>query len=181
MEYQLNTSNPGKLKEFQQFFALHGHTVKATCIDLKEIDADPITVVTHKASQLAEGIIVEDTTLDIEGETVGIHVRWLLDHLSNYIGRQASWIVLMAYRSKDQVFIFKGELKGKIVSPQGTDGFGFDPVFMPEGSNQTLAELKDPRINARAAAVEALLANQLFSIRPVMKHWTGPWQQHPLP
>ena len=56
---------------------------------MREIVADPLSVVIHKASQLGEYVIVEDTSLDIEGEQVGINVKWMLDSLTNCIGKKA--------------------------------------------------------------------------------------------
>ena len=84
--WKLNTSNPGKLLEFQRLFAKHNVHLDSTSIDLKEVDSDPITVITHKASQLDEFTLTEDTSLAIEGAEVGVNVRWLLQHLQTYIG-----------------------------------------------------------------------------------------------
>ena len=51
-QWKLNTSNLNKYEEFKRFFIEHGCSLEATHIDLKEIDADPVTVAAHKASQL---------------------------------------------------------------------------------------------------------------------------------
>lgn len=175
--WKLNTSNLGKFEEFKRLFATHGTKLETSHIDLEEIDADPIKVVAHKASQLDENILVEDTSLDIEGASVGINIRWLLDHLTEYAGRKAEWTVLLAFRQDDQVYIYKGTISGTIVLPRGTMGFGFDPVFLPDGSNQTLAESKPDAINARAKAVESLLQGNVYTKHPMIKNWDGPWQK----
>lgn len=177
-QWKLNTSNLGKLEEFKRLFAQYGSILKASHVDLKEIDADPLTVVAHKASQLGDNILIEDTSLDIEGTSIGIHVRWLLDHLPEYVGRSAEWIVLLAYRVKDQVMIYRGSVWGTIVEPQGTRGFGFDPVFLPQGSKETLAQAKPDCFNARAKAVEALMKEDIYRMHPVIENWNGPWQQN---
>jgi XTP/dITP diphosphohydrolase len=109
---------------------------------------------------------------------VGIHVRWLLDHLPDYVGHSAKWIVLLAYRVKDKVMIYQGCVSGKIVEPQGTSGFGFDPVFLPQGSKETLAQSKPDCFNARAKAVEALMKGEIYLMHPVIENWNGPWQQN---
>lgn len=36
---------------------------------------------------------------------------------------------------------FEGSIKGKIVSPRGDSGFGWDPIFQPDGSKETFAEI----------------------------------------
>lgn len=174
--WKLNTSNPGKFEEFKRLFAQYGSNLEALHFDLKEIDADPIQVVAHKASQLGEGIIVEDTSLDVEGASIGVNIRWLLDHLSEYAGHKAKWTVLLAFRQGDEILIYKGSVLGTIVLPRGNAGFGFDPVFLPEGSTQTLAESKPDIFNARAKAVEALIKGTIYAKHPLIKDWKGSWQ-----
>ena len=75
----LNTSNVGKFKEFERMFKEFGFELKTTSKDLKEIIASPYQVVAHKATSLGEGIIAEDTSLEIEGmEEEGINIKWIL-------------------------------------------------------------------------------------------------------
>jgi len=176
--WKLNTSNPGKFEEFKRLFAKYGSILETSHIDLKEIDADPIKVVAHKASRLGENIIVEDTSLEIEGASVGINIRWLLDHLTEYAGRKAEWTVLLAFRQDNQIYIYKGRVSGEIVLPRGTTGFGFDPVFLPNGSTKTLAEFKPDLLNARAKAVESLLKGNVWMKHPIIENWEGPWQKN---
>lgn len=175
--WKLNTSNPGKFEEFKRLFTQNGSDLEASNFDLEEIDADPIQVVAHKASQLAENIVVEDTSLDIEGASVGFNIRWLLDHLSEYKGRKAEWVVLLAVRQGNEVYIYKGSLAGTIVLPRGNGGFGFDPVFLPDGATKTLAESKPDMFNARAKAVVALIKGEIYSKHPLIEKWEGPWQK----
>jgi len=177
LHWKLNTSNLGKFEEFKRLFALHDYTLETTHVDLKEIDADPLSVIAHKVSQLEENTLVDDTSLEVDEAAIGIHVRWLLDHLPEYVGHKALWNVLLAFRKNDQVFIYKGSIAGMIVEPKGTSGFGFDPVFLPDGSTKTLAQSKPDHFNARAKAVEAFVNNELWKTCPVIKLWTGPWQK----
>ncbi|MBS0625785.1 MAG: non-canonical purine NTP pyrophosphatase [Verrucomicrobia bacterium] len=174
--WAINTSNPGKLKEFERLFAKYNVLISATKFDLDEIKADPITVAVHKASQLGDNVLIEDTSLDVEGADVGINVRWLLDNLADFEGKRAVWRVLLAYQRNDQIFVYEGEICGTIVKPRGVDGFGFDPVFLPDGSEYTLAQAKPDETNARAKAVEALLTGEPVAIQPPIKEWTGSWQ-----
>lgn len=175
--WKLNTSNLGKLSEYRSFFAKHGLELNATTTDIAEIEADHLTVTVHKASQFSdEEVLVEDTSLEIENASIGINIRWLLDHLLEYEGHRAHWTVYLAYRKNDLVYVFSGVIHGTIVSPKGTEGYGFDPYFVPDGAILTLAENKEDRFNARFHAVEALFANQPFAVRPAIDNWTGPWQ-----
>jgi XTP/dITP diphosphohydrolase len=175
-KWKLNTSHLGKFEEYKHLFANHGIILDASHIDLPEIDSEPINVVVHKASQLEDHILVDDTSLEVEGASVGIHVRWLLEHLPNYVGHQALWTTLLAYRESHKVHIYRGSIPGKIVEPQGTAGFGFDSVFLPDGSPATLAQYKPDHFNARAKAVEAFVKDVLWTIRPIIEEWKGPWQ-----
>ncbi|MFI5344657.1 MAG: non-canonical purine NTP pyrophosphatase [Chlamydiales bacterium] len=174
--WKMNTSNAGKLEEYKQLFAKHGFDLSASTMDIREIDADPLLVVVHKASQMNEMVLIDDTALHIEGEEIGIHIRWLLSHLANYIGKSAEWIVFLAYRKENKVHIYQGMVKGKIVPPQGEGGFGFDAMFLPNGSEKTLAQGKPDEINARAMAVQALIKNEPIAILPTMNQWEGAWQ-----
>lgn len=174
--WRLNTSNQGKLHEFEHLFAQYGALISATTFDLREIQADPMTVAIHKASQLGDGILIEDTSLDIEGADVGINVKWLLENLSKLEGRKALWRVLLAYQKDHLIHVYEGTISGTIVRPRGHHGFGFDPVFLPDDSNHTLAESKPDIVNARAKAVEALLTGIPTRISSPILHWDGDWQ-----
>ena len=174
--FALNTSNKGKLAEFQRLFSKQGEALTATEIDLKEIKADPVSVAVHKASQVEERVLVDDTSLDVEGAEVGIDVRWMLNHLEAFAGRKAHWRVLLAYREGDWVFVYEGVVDGTIVPQRGKEGFGFDAVFLPEGAEATLAQDKPDAVNARAKAVEALLYGEPIAKRPRIVDWAGDWQ-----
>ena len=59
--------------------------------------------------------------------------------------------------------VFHGECQGTIAAGErGTGGFGFDPIFVPEGATKTFAEMtvtEKNRYSHRARAVAALLAH----------------------
>lgn len=61
----------------------------------------------------------------------------------NITDRSARFVcTIVAYSPEGQESVFTGEFKGTIAKiPQGQLGFGYDPVFVPEGQTQTLAEL----------------------------------------
>lgn len=175
--WKINTSNLGKFEEFKRLFSQNGELLEVTHFDLEEIDADPVTVVAHKASQLGENVIVEDTSLEIENASIGVNIRWLLGHLSDFVGHKAEWVVLLAYREVNHIYIYKGSISGIIVEPRGTQGFGFDPYFLPDGAIKTLGESKPDSHSARAKAVKALLTGKTWTIHPVIDKWEGQWQK----
>eukprot|EP01001_Neometanema_parovale_P008302 NODE_4584_length_1043_cov_167.586957_g4381_i0.p1 GENE.NODE_4584_length_1043_cov_167.586957_g4381_i0~~NODE_4584_length_1043_cov_167.586957_g4381_i0.p1 ORF type:complete len:223 (+),score=49.03 NODE_4584_length_1043_cov_167.586957_g4381_i0:92-760(+) len=173
---KLNTSNQNKFKEFQRMFAGHGITLESTHKDLPEIDAEPELVIAHKATQCGDNVLCEDTSLDVEGADVGVSVRWLMDKLTDFAGKKATWRVLLGVKKGDYVELYEGVIHGTIVQPRGDSKFGFDPIFQPIGSNKTLAEEKPDVHNARAQAVANLAKNNLHSKQPAIYEWSGKWQ-----
>lgn len=177
----INTSNPDKRLEFSRLFEAMGVPITFTAKDLDEIDADHTSVVRHKASRfhgLDRVVIVEDTRLDVEGGDIGIKVRWKLSELPRLIGLRAHWVSLIAYRQSDRVVVAEGSVHGLISPPRGSMGFGFDPVFLPDGRSLTLGEAKPDEVNARALAAHSLIAGAV-ALYPPLDHWDGEWQKHP--
>lgn len=77
--------------------------------------------------------------------------------------RNAKFVAsVVVYTPAGEEWVFTGEMKGTIASkPAGLHGFGYDPVFIPEGQTQTLAELGTGYKNQhshRTQAVKQLLA-----------------------
>lgn len=172
----LNTSNGGKQKEFSSLFQKYGESLTFQTNDLREIKADPLTVIAHKASQVGENILVEDTSFHIAGEEIGVSIRYFLSELDKFIGKNALWQVLLAYREGEKVYIFEGRLEGTIVTKKGDLGFGFDPFFLPKGAHRTLAEEKPDCFNARSLAVDAFFRQETVAIMQPIFKWEGPWQ-----
>jgi XTP/dITP diphosphohydrolase len=55
---------------------------------------------------------------------------------------RAKFICVINYKTETEDEIFIGETKGEIIDePRGTNGFGYDPLFKPDGFNSTYAEL----------------------------------------
>ena len=66
---------------------------------------------------------------------------------------------LVVYTPAGEEWIFNGELKGTIgKAPAGQHGFGYDPVFIPEGETKTLAELGAGYKNKNSHRARATLA-----------------------
>jgi XTP/dITP diphosphohydrolase len=75
--------------------------------------------------------------------------------------RSAHFEAVVAYCEKGgEPQIFKGRVDGEIAGePRGENGFGYDPIFIPEGEKRTFAEMKTQEKNQfshRARALEKL-------------------------
>lgn len=171
LSLKLNTSSRDKLKEFKRLGLAE---LECYSVDLPEPNASPLEVIASKATQVGEMIIVEDTSLDIDGVDIGVNIKWLIDSLGQHIGRKAVFRVLLGVQRNGCIEVYAGEVQGIIVLPKG-QGFGFDPYFLPDGSERTLGEEKPDRFNARALAVTNFLnENPSDLLEPL--HWDGEWQ-----
>lgn len=88
------------------------------------------------------------------------NIVFLLDQLEGVNNRRANFVTVIALVRAGEVFLFEGKVFGNITNRrQGTGGFGYDPVFVPDGFTETFAELGDEvknRISHRAVAVGKL-------------------------
>lgn len=80
----------------------------------------------------------------------------LLKNMQNAISREASFVTVICLILHGEVHYFEGELKGSIgMEQRGKSGFGYDPIFIPQDSLLTLAELdleEKNKISHRALA-----------------------------
>jgi len=88
------------------------------------------------------------------------NVEKLLRELSGKTDRKAHFRTVIALIWNGNEYLFEGIVKGHITeSPRGASGFGYDPVFMPDGRQETFAEMSEQAKNAishRAKAVHKL-------------------------
>ncbi|MCI4668911.1 MAG: RdgB/HAM1 family non-canonical purine NTP pyrophosphatase [Bacteroidia bacterium] len=70
------------------------------------------------------------------------NVEKLLQEMEGKENRDACFRTVIAFYDGEQTRFFEGEIKGKItIEPRGQAGFGYDPVFQPEESEETFAEM----------------------------------------
>lgn len=84
----------------------------------------------------------------------------LLEALKYATNRNACFITVICLIFEGHTYYFEGRMDGRIISEQrGEKGFGYDPVFCPDGSDRTLAEMsmeEKNRISHRAKAFDAM-------------------------
>lgn len=84
----------------------------------------------------------------------------LLGKLEGIEDRRARFVTVLAYMHDGDTEYFEGEVRGKIIDElRGKEGFGYDPVFVPEGESQAFGELSAEKKNSmshRANAIKKL-------------------------
>src|SRR5690606_8947025 len=72
------------------------------------------------------------------------NIDLLLKNLKGIQNRRASFrTIITLIGIEKEPSIFEGQIQGKIITaPRGTNGFGYDPVFVPEGGDRTFAEME---------------------------------------
>lgn len=83
-----------------------------------------------------------------EGHSSEDNTALLLRKLEDSSDRRARFRTVIALILDGKEYLFEGIVEGEIIREgAGTKGFGYDPVFRPEGSAQTFAEMPSPEKN----------------------------------
>lgn len=178
------TNNAHKLEEIA---AILGEKIELLSLKDIECTADiPETANTLEgnATQKAEYIyqqygldcFADDTGLEVEaldgapgvfsaryageGHNSEDNMQKLLQNLQGVTNRKAQFRTVICLIWDGKKYLFEGICKGEIIEEKrGNAGFGYDPIFVPEGYDQTFAELGNDiknSISHRAKAVELL-------------------------
>lgn len=104
----------------------------------------------YSARYAGEGCSYQDNVLKLLGEMQGV------------ADRRACFKTVVALILNGETYFFEGRVDGIILPEQrGTDGFGYDPVFLPDGYDQTFAEMSPATKNGishRGRAIQQLAA-----------------------
>lgn len=166
------TGNKGKLEEAKNIL---GTEVEGTSLEIDEIQSlDPVEVAIKKArayyAKLKKPIFVEDQSFFFKslGGLPGVYIDSFLKSLGNegltvlLKGRKDRsamaqvTVVYMDKKGKEHLFI--GQVKGKIATkPKGNKGFGWDPIFIPNGSTKTFGQMELKEKNKYSMRKKALM------------------------
>ena len=84
-----------------------------------------------------------------------------MQNLENKADRKARFRTVIALVLDGEYFLFEGVVEGEIIKEmRGDNGFGYDSVFVPEGSDKTFAEMTAQEknlISHRYRAITALI------------------------
>ena len=85
-----------------------------------------------------------------------------MSELETKSNRKAQFRTAIALNLNNKQFLFEGICKGEILTEkQGTDGFGYDPIFKPNGFNNSFAEMTSEEKNSishRGNAIQKLVS-----------------------
>lgn len=180
------SNNPNKIKEIQLLLPK-----EITILSLAEIgcfEDIPETAPTiegnaiQKANYVTEkygySCFADDTGLEVEalnGEPGVYSARYageqrnaadnmnkLLINLADKENRNAQFKTVICLNLDGNQHLFEGIIKGEIINEKrGSEGFGYDPIFIPNGYSKTFAEMpitEKSKISHRGLAVEKLVA-----------------------
>lgn len=127
--------------------------------------------------QFAKDNFADDTGLEVYelGNEPGVHSAYyagpqrnakdnmnlLLQKLDASEDRRARFVTIITLIISGKVHQFEGSVEGRIITEQrGTNGFGYDPIFVPDGHSRTFAEMtmdEKSQLSHRARAFEKLI------------------------
>ena len=172
-EIVLASRNPNKIQELKELLCIPDVRVLSTTDfpDLEEVEEDAVTLegnALKKAKYVAmvTGLpsLADDTGLEVtalngapgvysarySGEYASYedNVEKLLSEMSKTNERNAQFRTVVAFVEADNQWIFEGICTGKISSfRKGAGGFGYDPIFIPDGFDISFAEMDSEQKN----------------------------------
>ena len=185
MKLVFATNNKHKLDEVRKITAQHNIEV-VSLADIHCHDEIPETADTLEGNALQKAQYIQgkfgldcfadDTGLEVEaldnapgvysaryagpGHDSEANMQKLLQEMEGKTNRKARFRTVIALIIGDKQYCFSGIVNGTITTEKkGENGFGYDPIFIPKGYEQTFAELGDfvkNKISHRAKAVEQL-------------------------
>ncbi|MCY4577311.1 MAG: RdgB/HAM1 family non-canonical purine NTP pyrophosphatase [Candidatus Kaiserbacteria bacterium] len=156
------TGNEDKIREVR---AILGYAVQQVSIDLFEPQGIKVEEVVRKKAedafqQIGKPVLVEDTGLEFAAWNglPGALMKWFLDTvgnegilkmLSGEADRVAVAKTVVGFFDGDAVHFFVGKVHGTISETvRGVGGFGWDPLFVPDGYDKSFAEMTQSEKNA---------------------------------
>lgn len=184
-ELIIATNNAHKLQEIQPLIPDHFQikTLKQIgCTDdipetADTLEGNALLKARYISDKYGFDCFADDTGLEIEalsgrpgvysaryatdGHDFEANIDKVLSELEGIENRKARFRTVIALILDGKVSYFEGIVNGKIITERkGSEGFGYDPVFIPDGSQLTFAEMPLPeknKISHRARAVARLV------------------------
>ena len=185
MKLVFASNNKNKIAEIQQQVGSQFQIVSlediGCFVDIPEtaetIEGNAILKANYVTENYGLPCFADDTGLEIEalnGEPGVFSARYageqknaednmnlVLLKLANQTNKRAQFKTVIALNINNEQYLFEGIVKGEIISEKrGSEGFGYDPIFIPENEIRTFAEMsmeEKARMSHRGRAVEKLI------------------------
>lgn len=182
MKLVFASNNKNKIAEIQQLVGDQFQIVSlediGCLVDIPEtaetIEGNAILKANYVTENYGLPCFADDTGLEIEalnGEPGVYSARYageqknatdnmnlVLQKLENQMNRKAQFKTVIALNLNKEQYLFEGVVKGEIISEKrGNQGFGYDPIFIPENETRTFAEMsmiEKASMSHRGRAVE---------------------------
>ena len=186
MKLVFATNNNHKLKEVQEMLPKTMQLLSLKEINCFEDIAETETTLQGNAALKANFIsqnfqldcFADDTGLEVaclhgkpgvysarfagEPSNIEKNMEKLLHEMADFKDRSAQFRTVICLNLDGNQYFFEGICKGRILTEKnGTAGFGYDPIFQPEGFQQSFAEMTSEeknKISHRGLAIEKLVA-----------------------
>ena len=185
MKFVFASNNPNKIKEIQQLLPNSIQILSLESIGCHEeiqetansIEGNAILKANYITATYGYNCFADDTGLEVDslnGEPGVYSARYageqkdandnmnkLLENLLDKENRKAQFKTVIALNLDGKQYLFTGMARGEItLKRSGNKGFGYDPIFKPEGFNETFAELSmdiKNQISHRGKATKMLI------------------------
>jgi XTP/dITP diphosphohydrolase len=184
MQIVFATNNENKLREIRDILGTSFSLLSLSDLNMEndipenmpDLEGNAMEKARYVNKLVNMSVFADDTGLEIEilKGLPGVHsarfagedknsdanIEKVLKMMGNAENRRARFRTVIALIHDNREYYFEGTVNGKIINgKRGNRGFGYDPVFVPEGHEQTFAEmtLNDKnKISHRARAFEKL-------------------------
>jgi XTP/dITP diphosphohydrolase len=175
------TQNPNKVREINQLLPSFLEVIPLQAAGITEelpetqhtLEGNALQKARYAAARWEGPVFAEDTGLEVDalgGEPGVFTARYagpqrnaqdnmakLLRELHAHRDRSAQFRTVIALIRGEREHLFEGVVRGRIAeAPSGSGGFGYDPLFIPEGHRETFAEMESQAKNAMSHRGRAL-------------------------
>lgn len=186
MKLVFATNNPFKFREIKELLKSNLKLLTLKDINVSEEIPETHDTIEENAVEKAQYIynkyhidcFADDTGLEIEalnGEpgvysaryagkncTFDDNINKVLENLKDSTNRRARFRTVIALVIKGKINLFEGVVNGSILTyRKGTNGFGYDPIFVPENFEKTFAEMaldEKNKVSHRTLAIKKLIS-----------------------
>ena len=184
MQIVFATNNENKLREIRNILGTSFTLLSLSDLNINDdvpenepdLEGNSMLKARHIHKMLNMNVFADDTGLEIEAlgglpgvnsarfagedKNSGSNIDKVLEMMGDTANRRARFRTVIALILDGREYFFDGIVNGRIITEKrGREGFGYDPVFVPEGSDRTFAEMplnEKNKISHRARAFEKL-------------------------